>query len=75
MSALFTFSPQLNFIGHTIEIYSKKLLIIVLFLIGTSLSLEKIKKVGFKTLLSSTILWILISTISLILIKIDILKI
>jgi uncharacterized membrane protein YadS len=44
---------------------AKKGLTITLFLIGTSLSFETLKKVGVKPLIQGVILWILISIVSL----------
>jgi uncharacterized integral membrane protein (TIGR00698 family) len=44
---------------------AKKGLTITLFLIGSSLSLEMIKKVGFKPMIQGVTLWIIISVVSL----------
>ncbi|WP_291721910.1 YeiH family protein [Bernardetia sp.] len=48
------FSPQIVWV-------SKKLLVTTLFLIGLSLSIEKIRKVGWRPLALGVILWVLIS--------------
>lgn len=55
------YSPYLVWIA-------KKLLVTTLFLIGLSLSIEKIKKVGWRPLALGVILWILISVGSLVVI-------
>ncbi|MGL4993054.1 MAG: YeiH family protein [Bacteroidales bacterium] len=60
-----TYIPALHVITPTIFSVSKLLLVVTLFLIGASLSIEKIKKVGFKPLILGVILWIMISILSL----------
>lgn len=44
---------------------AKKMLIVTLFLIGTGLSLETIRSVGAKVFLQGTLLWLIISAVSL----------
>lgn len=49
-----------------IVLVSKRMLILTLFLIGTTLSVKEIKKIGIKPLIFAITLWILISVFSLI---------
>ena len=44
---------------------SKKLLVITLFLIGTSISIDDLKSAGFKPILFASILWVFISIFSI----------
>jgi uncharacterized integral membrane protein (TIGR00698 family) len=53
---------HLNWLG-------KKALVIALFLIGTNIDIQKIKESGKKAFLMGLILWVLISSISLIILK------
>ncbi|MGM9749048.1 MAG: YeiH family protein [Candidatus Cryptobacteroides sp.] len=53
-------------LGKGISIFSHKSLSVTLFLIGTGLSVESIKKTGIKPVLLGVILWFLISVASLI---------
>jgi uncharacterized integral membrane protein (TIGR00698 family) len=48
---------------------AKKGLVLTLFLIGAGLSIKRVKEVGWKPLLLGIILWFVISTVSLIVIK------
>ncbi|MGL5013738.1 MAG: YeiH family protein [Bacteroidales bacterium] len=60
-----TYIPALGVVTPTIFMVSKLLLVVTLFLIGASLSVDKIKKVGFKPLILGVLLWIMISILSL----------
>jgi uncharacterized integral membrane protein (TIGR00698 family) len=62
-----TYAPTfiLPSLFDSIVMLAKKGLTITLFLIGTSLSFETLKKVGVKPLIQGVILWILISIVSL----------
>ncbi|PIE45614.1 MAG: putative sulfate exporter family transporter [Gammaproteobacteria bacterium] len=55
---------------ETVTLAAKRLLVVTLFLIGTTLSLDAIKKVGVKPLVFAVILWITVSIISLLVILI-----
>ena len=61
-----TFLPEFKEYYSSIVLLSKKALVVTLFLIGTSLSLETIKSVGFKTFIQGVVLWLTISILSLI---------
>lgn len=60
-----TYIPYINNINKYIVDVSKTGLTITLFLIGVSLSINKIKSVGWKPLLLGVLLWIIISISSL----------
>jgi uncharacterized integral membrane protein (TIGR00698 family) len=53
----------------TIYYLARKGLVVTLFLIGSGLSIDKVKSVGWKPIVQGLILWFLISIISLIIIK------
>lgn len=63
-----------NLVGGNQEIFlqisnlAKRLLVATLFLIGAGLSLSAIKSVGAKTFLQASLLWILVSVLSLLII-------
>lgn len=63
---LATMFPAYEPIYSGIVFIAKKALIVTLFLIGSGLSLQVIKSVGSKTFLQGLLLWIIISTISLV---------
>ena len=52
-------------IGKAISLFSHKSLSVTLFLIGTGLSLDSLKKTGIKPVLLGVILWVLISVVTL----------
>lgn len=54
------------FLTESITEVSKRLLLVVLFLVGTSLSVQDIKQTGTKPFILGTILWLLISISSLV---------
>ncbi|MCL9776119.1 YeiH family protein [Vibrio methylphosphonaticus] len=57
--------PQFEFVYHSIFSISKQLLVVCLFLIGCSISVDKLKKAGSRPMIFGVTLWLLISTISL----------
>lgn len=63
-----TYIPFVSEYSSYLVWIAKKLLVTTLFLIGLSLSIEKIKKVGWRPLALGIILWILISVGSLLVI-------
>jgi uncharacterized integral membrane protein (TIGR00698 family) len=65
MSAIVTILPDLQTVGHQIEWLAKRTLVATLFLIGSGLTLETLKKVGLRTFLHGISLWILVSCGSL----------
>lgn len=60
-----TFIPMVGEISPYMTAISKYLLVVTLFLIGSSLSIKSIKAVGFKPLILGIALWITISMLSL----------
>ncbi|KAF2519139.1 putative sulfate exporter family transporter [Flavobacterium salilacus subsp. salilacus] len=61
-----TMLPQYQDVYGWITFAAKKALTVTLFLIGTGLSLDTIKAVGFKVFLQGVLLWIAISILSLV---------
>jgi uncharacterized integral membrane protein (TIGR00698 family) len=57
--------PQFEWAYHSIFDVSKKLLVVCLFLIGTSISIERLKQAGNKPMLFGITMWLLISITSL----------
>ena len=64
-AALVTWIPTLQPLGHQIEGLAKHLLVLTLFLIGSSLTLQTLKSVGFKPFIQGTLLWIIMAAGSL----------
>lgn len=60
-----TFFPLNESLSAAIVMVSKKMLCLTLFLIGCGLSLDAIKKVGYKPFLLGIVLWAIISIVSL----------
>lgn len=58
MAALFTFVPFLQGLGDTVSFVAKRGMVLVLFLIGTTLSLAAIKSVGWRPLVLGVVLWV-----------------
>ncbi|WP_413284065.1 YeiH family protein [Vibrio sp. MA40-2] len=57
--------PQFDNIYDSIFVIAKQTLVVCLFLIGSSISLDKLKAAGAKPLLFGVFLWVAISTLSL----------
>lgn len=68
-AALVTWIPALQPIGHWVEFLAKRLLILVLFMIGLGLSRETLRNVGLRPLLLGVILWLITASTTLVLIK------
>lgn len=69
LAVLFSFLPSsVSVWGEMIADFAKRGLVLSLFLIGASVSLDLLKKAGFKTLLSAILLWVIVATTSFILI-------
>lgn len=60
--------PEFQTSFSSISYFAKSLLVATLFLIGAGLSLKTIRAVGLKTFLQASILWVLVSVLSLLLI-------
>ena len=64
-----SYVTQISEITPHVVAAARKGLVLTLFLIGAGLSIKRIKEVGWKPLLLGIILWFVISTVSLIVIK------
>ncbi len=65
MSAIVTTFPELTKFGEMVAAISRRVLIMTLYLIGTGLTLDVIKRVGARPLILGVVLWILVGVISL----------
>ncbi|MEK7358202.1 MAG: putative sulfate exporter family transporter, partial [Bdellovibrionota bacterium] len=63
-AAIFTYVPGLTEAGEWISFGGKRVLTVALFLIGTGISLELLKKVGLRVFALGVTLWILAATAS-----------
>lgn len=64
-AGLVTWMPSLVPYGHQVEAVAKKLMVLTLFLIGSSLTRETIRSVGIKPFVQGVILWIMMASLSL----------
>lgn len=64
-AAVVTFFPSLQSAGHQVELIAKHVLVLTLFLIGTNLTRETIRSVGFKPFIQGVLLWIVMAGASL----------
>ncbi len=64
-AAVVTFFPSLQAAGHKVELIAKQVLVLTLFLIGTNLTRETIRSVGFKPMIQGVLLWFVIAGASL----------
>lgn len=55
-----------SFISENIVLISKRLLVLTLFLVGTTISFKDLKSIGIKPILFAVILWVSISIFSLV---------
>ncbi|MBF0313060.1 MAG: putative sulfate exporter family transporter [Oligoflexia bacterium] len=60
-AAVVTFIPSLQAIGHQIEMISKKLMVLTLFLIGANLTKETLQSVGIRPFVQGVALWIVMA--------------
>ena len=74
-AAFFSYFVQFQNIGHGVKWMAKRSFVLTLFLIGTTLSVQNVKAVGFKPVVLGVVLWSIILTTSAIAISIGILKI
>jgi uncharacterized membrane protein YadS len=66
MSAIVTWLPRLQGIGHNVEWLGKRLLIVTLFFIGAGLTRSTLQRVGFRPLLHGCLLWLIVAVANLI---------
>jgi uncharacterized integral membrane protein (TIGR00698 family) len=57
MAAIVTAFPSLQPVGHTIESLARRLLVVTLFLIGSNLTPQTLRSVGFRPFLQGIVLW------------------
>lgn len=62
VAAIFTFVPGLAPLGDWVSFAGKRVLTVALFLIGTGISLELLKKVGVRVFALGVTLWLLAAT-------------
>jgi uncharacterized integral membrane protein (TIGR00698 family) len=68
-SLLVTIFPQLQQIGDKLKHVGESLFIVALFLIGYNVSFKNLKAVGVSVLLQAIILWFIVSTLVIIVLK------
>jgi uncharacterized integral membrane protein (TIGR00698 family) len=61
-AALVTLLPFLQPLGHGVEAVARKLLVLVLFLIGSNITQATLRSVGARPLLQGVALWILVAS-------------
>ncbi|CAN5672875.1 putative sulfate exporter family transporter [soil metagenome] len=64
-AALVTWIPELQTAGHIVEMIAKRLMVLTLFLIGTSLTRATIQSVGVKPFAQGFVLWVIVASASL----------
>lgn len=74
-AAAATWIPKVAEYGIVIKSFSEKLLVLTLFLIGTNLTKEVFKEIGFKPFLMGGILWVLVSIMTLFFVYFNIIRI
>ena len=65
MALLTNYVPLFNDIGPTIEDCAKRLMVLVLYLIGLGMTRELLRQVGVKPFLQGTVLWLTVSAATL----------
>ncbi|MFI3269595.1 MAG: putative sulfate exporter family transporter [Rikenellaceae bacterium] len=60
-----SYIPHIEVVGTPIYSLSKELLVVTLFLIGSSLSVKSMREVGIKPLALGVVLWVVVSILSL----------
>lgn len=60
-----SYLPQFSEIYDWISYIAKRLLVVTLFLVGTELTMETIKKAGVKSILFGSVIWVAVSVVSL----------
>ncbi len=60
-----SYIPHIEIVGSAVYALSKEMLVVTLFLIGSSLSIKSMREVGVKPLVLGVSLWIVVSLLSL----------
>lgn len=68
-SCLYSFVPLVQPVSEPIYRLAKQLMVVSLFLIGSGLSIESLKRVGGRVFLQAITLWILVSVAALVFVK------
>jgi uncharacterized membrane protein YadS len=61
-ATLVTYVPVLVPVGKIVELVSKRLMVLTLFLIGANLSKATLKSVGFKPFIMGVVLWVIVAS-------------
>ena len=69
MAALVTFVPALHAPGQLVAAAARRVLVLTLFLIGASLSREALRSVGLRPFLQGLLLWLIVGSLGLGVIK------
>ncbi len=69
VAALVTYVPGLNAVGLQVASAARKLLVLTLFLVGAGVSREALKSVGVRPLLLGVVLWVLVASTTLVMIR------
>jgi uncharacterized integral membrane protein (TIGR00698 family) len=68
-SAIVTWRPELQPVGHVVERFAKQMLVATLFLIGSSLTRATLQKVGLRPLIHGVLLWLIVAAANLIVVR------
>jgi uncharacterized integral membrane protein (TIGR00698 family) len=75
MAALVTWIPALHGAGHLVALAANRALVLTLFLIGAGLSRDAIRTVGIRPFLQGLILWLIVASLGLTLVKTGLLSV
>ena len=75
VAALVTWVPALHTAGHFVATGAHHVLVLTLFLIGAGLSREALKSVGFRPFLQGFILWLIVASLGLAVVKAGLLSV
>jgi uncharacterized integral membrane protein (TIGR00698 family) len=64
-AAIYTWVPMIRDVAHVLEMGAKRLLILTLFLIGSNITREVLRGMGFKPVLQGVSLWLISAGLSL----------
>lgn len=75
VAALVTFTPVLQVPGRVIAVAARRVLVLTLFLVGTGLSREALRRVGLRPFLQGLVLWLIVASLGLAAVKLDLLTV
>ena len=64
-AAIVTWAPSLQPAGHVVELLSRRLLVLTLFLIGAGLTMNTLRAVGVRPLVQGVLLWMIVASATL----------